>query len=294
MTTPFVSVVIPVYNDAERLRACLHRLENQTYPKSSYEVVVVDNNSTEDLKAVVAQFAQARYAFEAQAGSYHARNTGIALAKGDILAFTDSDCCPTLNWVERGVAQMQRHEGCGLVAGRITFSFKDPQNPTPAELYDSLHFLQQEKYINAFHFGVTANLFTTPAVFEAVGLFNPALKSGGDREWGQRVYAAGYKQVYAEDVEISHPARSDLQELSRKLCRVYEGEFFIKNKLDLSPLRFLNEILADLKPPASHLLGILSRRDIQHVGKRFLVVYIYMYLKLAKAMVNMRLYWSNS
>ncbi|WP_017297399.1 glycosyltransferase [Nodosilinea nodulosa] len=294
MTHLFVSVIIPVYNDGDRLRTCLGLLENQTYPKSAYEVVVVDNNSTEDLKGIVASFAQARYAFEASPGSYNARNTGIALAKGDILAFTDSDCSPAPDWIEKGVDQMLRHKGCGLVAGRINFSFKDPQSPTPAELYDSLHFLQQEKYIKSFHFGVTANLFTTPEIFEAVGLFNPALKSGGDREWGQRVYAAGYEQVYAEDVEICHPARSELKELSQKLRRVYEGEFYIKNQLELPPIKFLGVVLADLKPPASHLIQILRNSNIRNVGKRILVVYIYLYLKLAKALVNVRLYWNNA
>ncbi|MGG6238272.1 glycosyltransferase [Nodosilinea sp. AN01ver1] len=294
MTHLFVSVIIPVYNDGERLRTCLSLLDDQTYPKSAYEVVVVDNNSTEDLKEIVTSFTQARYAFEANPGSYNARNTGIALARGDILAFTDSDCSPSSDWIEKGVAQMLKYGGCGLVAGRIKFSFKDPQSPTPAELYDSLHFLQQEKYVKSFHFGVTANLFTTPAIFESVGLFNPELKSGGDREWGQRVYAAGYEQIYAEDVEISHPARAELKELSQKLCRVYEGEFYIKNKLRLSPLRFLNETLLDLKPPVSHLRHILLRSDIKSIGKRILVIYVYMYLKVAKALVNVRLYWSNS
>lgn len=60
-SSPFVSVIVPVYNDARRLRICLEALENQKYPKSLYEIIVVDNASdeAEDIKGVVAQFSQA-------------------------------------------------------------------------------------------------------------------------------------------------------------------------------------------------------------------------------------------
>ncbi|MGL4504066.1 MAG: glycosyltransferase, partial [Planktothrix sp.] len=56
--TPFVSVIIPVFNDLDRLLVCLQSLENQTYPKKSYEVIVIDNGSAEEIKSVVLQFSQ--------------------------------------------------------------------------------------------------------------------------------------------------------------------------------------------------------------------------------------------
>ena len=202
-------------------------LENQTYPQYLYEVLVIDNNSSEDIESLVAQFQQAIYAFESKPGSYSARNRGLAIAKGEILAFTDSDCAPALDWIEQGVAQVLAHPACGFVAGRINFSFADSNNPTAAELYDSLHFLQQEKYVREGHFGATANLFTTAKIFKAVGIFNSQLKSGGDSEWGARVYAAEYPQIYADSVVITHPARAELKELTRKLNRVYTGKFQI-------------------------------------------------------------------
>jgi len=58
MPTPFVSVIIPVYNDSIRLRTCLQALEEQTYPQSSYEVIVVDNGSDESIEPIVAEFSQ--------------------------------------------------------------------------------------------------------------------------------------------------------------------------------------------------------------------------------------------
>ena len=80
MSTPFVSVIIPVYNDPIRLQTCLQALEDQTYPKSSYEVIVVDNGSDESIEPIVAEFSQAKATYKAQPGSYAASNKGISLA----------------------------------------------------------------------------------------------------------------------------------------------------------------------------------------------------------------------
>lgn len=290
METHFVSIIIPVYNDSQRLKECLSLLENQTYPKNAYEVIVVDNNSTEDLKSVVAELPQAQYAFESKPGSYSARNKGLDIAKGDILGFTDSDCSPALDWIEKGVAQIRNHPDCGFIAGAINFSFQNPQKPTPAEIYDSLHFLQQQKYVKENHYGATANLFTTSQIFDVVGRFNSDLKSGGDREWGERVYQAGYEQIYAVDVAITHPARADFDELNRKLRRVYEGTFKKNDRAKTPLLKFMKEVLLEAKPPIRYLLEILKNQNIAALQSRIAVVYIYVRLRFARASVNLRLY----
>lgn len=290
-TTPFISVIIPVYNDYDRLKKCLEILDSQTYPKQSYEVIVIDNNSTDNIKSLVETFEQTKYAFEAVPGSYSARNTGLSIAQGEILGFTDSDCAPAENWIEKGVANILKHPGCGLVAGRINFAFQDPENPHPAELYDSLYFLQQETYIKEDHFGATANVFTTRQIFDSVGLFNATLKSGGDREWGERVYAAGYKQIYAADVEIAHPARASFQELNKKLRRVYKGGFYINKKSEIPIFDLLRELTFDIKPPARFLFRALKERGINNRKKRMSVVILYMSLKLSKAITELQLYW---
>jgi glycosyltransferase involved in cell wall biosynthesis len=182
---PFVSVIIPVFNDGERLRRCLLALGQQTYPRDRFEVVVVDNGSSEDVAAIVAGQAFVTLGHEARPGSYAARNTGLGLARGEVLAFTDSDCLPQPDWIAAGVARLAASPGCGLVAGKISVFFQDPQRPTATELYESLTAFQQHKYIERDHYGATANLFTRRDVFDVVGRFSDGLTSGGDREWGQ-------------------------------------------------------------------------------------------------------------
>ena len=254
----FVSVIIPVLNNLEELRKTLTALEVQTYPQKLYEVIVVDNGSTQDLSKVVAQFKQAKLTYEPRSGSYMARNQGISIAQGEILAFTDSDCIPSSNWLAQGIAKLLSVENCGLVAGKINFSYQNPQQPTIVELYDSSTYLNQKKYIEQHHYGATANLFTTKSVIKNVGNFNSSLKSGGDKEWGQRVHQHGYQLVYGEDVCIDHPARASLAEIARKITRTRAGghdldSLSTSNKSKLNWQRFTT-VLWRLKPPTKSIL----------------------------------------
>ena len=122
----FVSVIIPVLDNIVGLRKTLFALDNQIYD-ARYEVIVVDNGSTQDLTAVVSEFARAKLIYEQRPGSYIARNKGISIARGEILAFTDSDCIPAFDWLAKGVEQLLSVENCGLVAGKIDFFYQNPQ-----------------------------------------------------------------------------------------------------------------------------------------------------------------------
>lgn len=205
MADDLVSTIIPVYNDAERLRICLACLSVQTY--SPIEAIVVDNGSA-DLDAVAAianEYAFSKLVFEAMPGSYAARNRGIAEVVGEILAFTDADCAPATDWIEQGIAALRLNSECVIVGGAIEITMHNPEHPV--ELYKRVMGLDQAKFVTRDRYAATANMMTYSRVFERVGLFNPALKSSGDVEWGQRVFAAGYVQVYAPKALVQHPAR---------------------------------------------------------------------------------------
>ncbi len=180
---PFVSVIIPVCNDANRLSNCLSALEKQTYPYQSFEVVVVDNASSEDNRPVFEEDNHVKLLCEYRPGSYAARNLGIQHSKSEVLVFTDSDCVPASDWIEKGVTQLINTVNCGIIGGRIEFFYRDHSNPTVVEIYDSIKFMQQERCIEKGKFSVTANMFTFKSIFDKVGLFNASMKSGGDVEW---------------------------------------------------------------------------------------------------------------
>lgn len=229
---PFVSVIIPVFNDGVRLKRCLSALAQQTYPSDLYEVIVVNNGSdpAENIAGIVAQFPQAIYTDESQPGSYAARNKGMTVAKGTAIAFTDADCIPAADWIEQGVQLLQTPK-VGLVGGKIECSFVDPTHPTAVELYESLWYpLPQQEFVENHHFAATANLFTFASVIQQVGGFDRTLKSNGDREWGQRVHQAGYALIYGETIQVIHPARHSFPELYRRARRIIGGRYDLHQK----------------------------------------------------------------
>jgi len=273
-----VSVVIPVFNDTQRLEKCLEALEQQTYPKDCYEVVVIDNASTEDIRSLVARFPKAQYCYESKAGSYAARNKGLSVADGEIIAFTDSDCIPALNWIERGVATLRQVPGCGLVGGAIRLFFKDPNRLTGVEIYESLKGFPQKKYIEEERFGATANVFTYRKTIDAVGQFNAELKSGGDSEWGKRVATAGYCLHYADDVEVAHPARSTYAELYRKTVRVISGLPAFRSADPVPMAAIVRRLIRSLVPPLSRIRSTLSEAGEKSAGDKLKLVLCILFL----------------
>ena len=285
----FVSVIVPVFNDSEHLKTCLEALESQTYPKNLYDVIVVDNASDEDIESVVSQFSQALTTHESRPGSYAARNKGISLAKGDVIAFTDADCIPATDWIEKGVAKLLHLSNCGLVAGKVEFVFKNPNQPTAVELYDSVTFLQQQKYVEILNFGATANLFTFKSVINDVGVFNDTLKSGADREWGQRVFSSGYKQIYAYDTCVAHPARHSLDQLYKKTIRVIGGYQDAKKNRGYPFRELLTDLTADLSPPCRIFFRIWSNQKLKGHKQKIQFASVVLFIKYLHAWEKVRL-----
>lgn len=284
-----ISVVIPTYRDGEQLRHCLTALENQSLPRKSYEILVINNDPSDDISEVTAAFPEITVLSESQPGSYAARNCGIAAAKGEVIAFTDSDCIPAQSWLELGVRRLTQTVNCGLVAGRIELFYQNPANPSSSELYDMLFEFDQKHFLEHDHYGATANVFTYRDVLEHVGLFSTELQSGGDFQWGQRVYRAGYQMVYGHEVVIRHPTRSQLRELTKKARRVIEGHFVLASngeKLQnnhFTKKRFLLGIFADFLLPFRSFPYILSTQILKSHHQRLKAIQICLLMRYMKA-----------
>ncbi len=221
-TGPEVSVIIPTRNGAPRLDTVLTALDRQTVGRHRFEVIVVDDGSTDDTPAVAAAHAGVRVIRHREGiGQPAASNLGVRAARGPVLAFTDDDTEPAPDWIERGLADLERL-GSHLAAGRVELTTGDP--PTTAELLDvGRGYLDQARNA-AEGFGATANLWVRRDTLERLGGFNEAAAfQTHDRDLGDRARAAGLRVAYAPGPVVRHPARADARQLARTCYRLAQG-----------------------------------------------------------------------
>lgn len=221
MTLPFVSVVIPVYNDAERLQKTLSALFQQTYPEYKYEIIVVDNGSTDNTSNIIDKFPIRSNEVKDIQSPYAARNCGIEMAKGDVIALLDATCIPINVWMESAIECLYEYNS-DIVAGDIQFELGD--NPSPAELYDSIAHVQVERNVRERGVATTGNLIVKKKLFNDnhLGKF-PIVRSSADVEWTDNATTAGYTLRFCPNAVSTYPPKN-FPDLMRKAYRVGKGK----------------------------------------------------------------------
>lgn len=252
-----VTVIVPVFDDVEGLRGCLAALAGQDLP-DLVQVVVVDNASTRDVSVAMPDDPRFVLLSESRKGSYAARNTGLGVATGGIVAFTDADCTPARTWLTRAVRELTREPVADMVGGRIRLTFPGGTPRRACELYEAVHGFPQSRYLADQRFAATANMVTWRRVFDQVGFFDASLRSRGDAEWGQRVAAAGGVQRYAEDAVVEHPARSTWAELMRKVRRVAHGRIEADRGRGMGARHFMGIAIWQLRSVVASVSGPLG------------------------------------
>ena len=221
---PSVSVVVPFYGlDASTLTKCVESLLNQDYSKDRVTIIVVDNNDSARLPLSIFG-PRCKVFHEPMPGSYAARNRGIQESFGNVIAFTDSDCVPQRSWISAGVRSLRAANGPVIVGGAIVFDFGGNRLENTCKLLDSIIHHRQPEYVFSHRFAATANLFVPRELITTHGPFDARFLSGGDREFGQRLSAAGVGITLAEDAVVLHPARARFVDLLKKSLRGAGGE----------------------------------------------------------------------
>jgi len=222
-TTPSVTVIVPAYNEATRIAACIESLRAQTYPSELLQIIVVDNGSTDGTFELLQRTPGIEALCETQPGSYAARNLALRHAHGDIVCFTDADCRADPDWVRNASAHLTDPR-VGIVAGHVELDFGSSNPLTASELFEKCFaFRQADNARNGVC--VTANWCSPRALIEKLGGFDSTVKSGGDHKLAASIAAAGYRVVYAGDAIVRHPARTSFQELTSKRRRVIGGVY---------------------------------------------------------------------
>lgn len=206
-------MVVPVRNGEHSLPALLESLGKQTLAAERYEVIVVDNDSS-DRTAEVAGTYGARVVSEPVANRSRARNRGAAAARSDLYAFTDADCVPATGWLE---ALLGCRELAPLVAGDVRVRMREP--PNAVERYEALWRFGQRTWVEQ-GWAATANLLVHADAFAAVRGFDPTWRHiGEDVDFCFRARDAGFALGYCSAAVVDHDAERELRPLLERCFR---------------------------------------------------------------------------
>jgi glycosyltransferase involved in cell wall biosynthesis len=262
---PFISVIVPHFNDLENLASCLALLNRQTLPRDRYEIIVADNNSSCGFAAVTEVCCGfARIVSAPIQGAAEARNTGVLAAHGDVIAFIDSDCRPAPDWLEKG---LQALKSADVVGGRVIVSVEYPHKPSPAEAYELVFAFNTRRYVNDKGFCVTANMFTRRTVFDRTGKFRSGVSE--DLDWGQRATRLGFSVIYADDAIVHHPARRDWLALVQKWRRLTSESYNLMLEQPGGGIHWFARSWLVLLSPLVQVFYILKTEELRTASQRF-------------------------
>jgi len=292
MTLPQVSVVVPTHNRQDSIVQTIQSLQQQTYPAEKYELIIVDDASTDDTAETVEKLAEdsnveIRLLIQEKKGPAAARNLGIKNSASDIVAFTDSDARADQKWLAQLMAVYSKkrvhadgfsipQERIAGVGGRILIG--NPEHPLAwygeVSRYPMFGLEQRERFcLGPPQGNVTCNMSWKKEVLLEVGLFNEDFKHSvsEDTELGYRIYGKDYKHIHTPEAVVYHNHPTRVRDYMRTWYNVSKHEVLLTKKYSQHPVnspfrlpnrRFLTRypqlIFTDLLVRASMAAGLVA------------------------------------
>lgn len=220
MTTPAWSVIVPTYNRPHQLARCVDALSRVEPPAGGFEVIVVDDGSSQGVddvrRAATGTAPAVRYAAQAHAGPGAARNTGARLAVGTWLAFTDDDCEPSSGWLlafERAIVAHPHALAGGVVRNAVPDSmFSEASQQLAGFVAGWFDGTARERFFTS------NNIALARAAFLDAGGFDEAFgaSAGEDREFCDRWTAQGRDSMQVADAIVDHNHALSLRSFLRQ------------------------------------------------------------------------------
>lgn len=214
-----ISAIICTYNRAHYLPDSIKSLAAQSLAKNSYEIIVVDNASTDRTRDVVctdfADIENLVYLHEPQLGLSKARNTGWLSAKGKYVAFLDDDATCRSDWLERIIAAFQSLPKVGVVGGRVRPKWEiDPPEWLDKEMekwVSAVDWSDEPGLLHDSQYLVGANIAYRSLFYDRLGGFclnlgrkGNNLVSSEETDFSSKIKRLGYEIYYDPDIEVEH------------------------------------------------------------------------------------------
>ena len=210
------SVIVPAYNAADTIAACVMAVRRQTVSAESYEIIVVDDASTDRTAELAARAGAHVIRLPKNRGRSHARNAGAAAARAPILLFTDADCEPTPQWLAHMLAPFRLDPAVVGVKGAYLSRQPEPvARFTQLEVedkYDRMARQPQIDFIDTYSAGYRRTVFMDNAGFDE-SLTYSLLE---DQDLSFRLAAKGYKMVFAPEARVYHRHVTDARRYYRR------------------------------------------------------------------------------
>jgi glycosyltransferase involved in cell wall biosynthesis len=217
MPIPRITVAVITYNRSRFLKETLAGLVKQDYPSALWELLVIDNNSTDDTAEVVASFMSAppfpRRVVETRQGLDHGRNRAISEAMGEIIVLADDDILMPSDWLSKLVAPFasEKAHTIGVVGGEVIPVFPDGLPKWMEGAHRPLSFRKDAGVLPADQSPMGANFAFPKWVFAKLGTFRTELDrqgtslfGGGDTEMIRRVRASGLEVWFVPEAKVFH------------------------------------------------------------------------------------------
>ncbi len=199
---PFISVVIPAYNEEKYLPECLESVKNQNYPKDKYEIIIANNNS-KDRTAEIAQKAGAKVINESKQGHVFALNTGMHATSGELIAVTDADTRVSPNWLDT-IARVFQDEEVVAVTGSAYYNSGSKMSEYLGKISYSMfvrfHFALRKPHLTGL------NLAVRKSAFMNIKGLDTRYETFSDLELGLRIKKVG-KVVFCEELLVASSPR---------------------------------------------------------------------------------------
>jgi glycosyltransferase involved in cell wall biosynthesis len=266
MNEPFISIIIPVYNQAGLVLECVKSLVNQDY--KNYEVIFVDGLSNDGTWELLEGFKQKEKVanlrlFRKQGNAAAGRNFGIEIAKGKLCAFIDSDALASRDWLNKIAETFESQSEESLLAGVGGINLLPEKSSYKSFVFYQLlgsplahggklnPSVQHKREVEGFVGHIpTSNLAIKKSVFAKEGKFDESFDQGEDLELSTRLGLKGYKFFCSPKIKVKHYQRRSITKFLKQIYGWGKGKgliikkFGLVNKAYLLPLFIIGGLIA--------------------------------------------------